>query len=117
LIVPQGDKVLVVHRNREKENEFLQKIQNLHSGFVFNEESSSLVLKGTDVLKNNWFFLFVDAMKDMKTPVFGFEALKNFRFNTAKPQTKMASHGGPAAAGSHGEQEGLSRDWRDPEHV
>src|SRR5436190_22091727 len=28
-------------------------------------------------------------MKDMKTPVFGFEALKNFRFNTAKPQTKI----------------------------
>src|SRR4029078_9203821 len=25
----------------------------------------------------------------MKTPVFGFEALKNFRFNTAKPQTKI----------------------------
>jgi non-specific serine/threonine protein kinase len=89
LIIPQGDKVLVVHRNREKENEFMQKIQNLHSGFVFNEDSSSLVLKGTDVLKNNWFFLFVDAMKEMKTPVFGFDALKNFRFNTAKPQTKI----------------------------
>jgi non-specific serine/threonine protein kinase len=25
----------------------------------------------------------------MKVPVFGFEALKNFRFNTAKPQTKI----------------------------
>ena len=54
-----------------------------------NEETGSLALKGTDVLKNNWFFLFVDAMKEMKTPVFGFEALKNFRFNTAKPQTKI----------------------------
>ena len=89
MIVPQGDKVLVVHRNREKENEFIQKLQNLHSSFVFNEDSGTLALKGTDVLKNNWFFLFVDAMKDMKTPVFGFEALKNFRFNTAKPQTKI----------------------------
>jgi non-specific serine/threonine protein kinase len=46
-------------------------------------------LKGTDVLKNNWFFLFVDAMEEMKVPVFGFDALKNFRFNTAKPQTKI----------------------------
>ncbi|HEV7781075.1 MAG TPA: DEAD/DEAH box helicase [Chitinophagaceae bacterium] len=89
VIVPQGDKVLVVHRNRLKENEFIQKMQNLHSSFVFNEDSGTLALKGTDVLKNNWFFLFVDAMKDMKTPVFGFEALKNFRFNTAKPQTKI----------------------------
>jgi non-specific serine/threonine protein kinase len=89
VVVPQGDKVLIVHRNREAENSFLQKLQNLHSNFMRNEESGSLALKGTDVLKNNWFFLFVDAMKDMKTPVFGFEALKNFRFNTAKPQTKI----------------------------
>jgi hypothetical protein len=89
VVVPQGDKVLVVYRNREKENEFIQKLQNLHSNFSYNEDNGTLVLKGTDVLKNNWFFLFVDAMKEMKTPVFGFEALKNFRFNTAKPQTKI----------------------------
>lgn len=89
VIVPQGDKVMVVHRNREKEHEFIQKLQNLHSSFAYNEDTGTLALKGTDVLKNNWFFLFVDAMKEMKAPVFGFEALKNFRFNTAKPQTKI----------------------------
>lgn len=89
IVVPQGDKIVIVHRNREKENAFIAKLQNLHSNFIHNEEVGSLALKGTDVLKNNWFFLFVDAMKDMKTPVFGFEALKNFRFNTAKPQTKI----------------------------
>ena len=89
VVVPQGDKVMIVHRNREAEESFIRKLQNLHSNFIYNEESASLALKGTDVLKNNWFFLFVDAMKDMKTPVFGFEALKNFRFNTAKPQTKI----------------------------
>jgi len=89
MLIPQGDKILVVHRNREAENSFIQKLQNLHSNFVYNEDLASLALKGTDVLKNNWFFLFVDAMKEMKTPVFGFDALKNFRFNTAKPQTKI----------------------------
>jgi hypothetical protein len=89
IVVPQGDKLLIVHRNREAEGAFIAKLQNLHSNFIVNEENGSLALKGTDVLKNNWFFLFVDAMKDMKTPVFGFEALKNFRFNTAKPQTKI----------------------------
>jgi hypothetical protein len=81
--------VVVVRRNREKEHEFIQSLQNLHSNFVYNEDSATLALKGSDVLKNNWFFLFVDAMKENKTPVFGFEALKNFRFNTAKPQTKI----------------------------
>ncbi len=89
IVVPQGDRVLIVHRNREAENAFIAKLKNLHSSFIVNEENGSLALKGADVLKNNWFFLFVDAMKEMKTPVFGFEALKNFRFNTAKPQTKI----------------------------
>ena len=89
IVIPQGEKVVIVHRNRPAEHAFIQKLQNLHSNFVRNEDNGSLALKGTDVLKNNWFFLFVDAMKDMKVPVFGFEALKNFRFNTAKPQTKI----------------------------
>jgi superfamily II DNA or RNA helicase len=89
VVVPQGEKVVIVHRNREAEETFVRKLQNLHSNFAYNEDAATLALKGTDVLKNNWFFLFVDAMKDMKTPVYGFEALKNFRFNTAKPQTKI----------------------------
>jgi non-specific serine/threonine protein kinase len=89
IVVPQGEKVLIVHRNREAESAFISKLQNRHSSFIVNEENHSLALKGTDVLKNNWFFLFIDAMKEMKTPVFGFEALKNFRFNTAKPQTRI----------------------------
>ncbi len=67
---------------------FIAKLQNLHSNFIVNEESGSLALKGTDVLKNNWFFLFVDAMKEMKTPVFGFEALKNFRFQYRQTTNK-----------------------------
>lgn len=89
VLVPQGDGVLVVHRNREKENAFLQRLQSLHSGFVLNEKDGTMALKGTEVLRNNWFFLFVDAMKEAKTPVFGFESLRSYRFNTAKPQTHI----------------------------
>lgn len=89
VIIPQNDKVVVVHRNREKEQEFIRRLQNLHSGFVYQEDTATLALKGSDVLKNNWFFLFVDAMQDQKIPVFGFESLRNFRFNTARPQTKI----------------------------
>jgi SNF2 family DNA or RNA helicase len=89
IIVPQADKVLIVHRNREAEQGFIKKLQNLHSNFIYQDDTHALALKGTDVLRNNWFFLFVDAMNEMKIPVFGFEALKNFRFNTAKPKTKI----------------------------
>jgi non-specific serine/threonine protein kinase len=89
IVVPDGHQVLIVHRNKEAELQFFRKLESLHSQFIRPEGSQSLALKGTDVLKNNWFFLFVDAMEEMKVPVFGFDALKNFRFNTAKPQTKI----------------------------
>ncbi len=89
IIIPDGEKVLIVHRNKETEAEFLSKLEALHSNFIKPEGSNNLVLKGSEVLKNNWFFLFVDAMKEMKVPVLGFEALKNFRFNTAKPHTQI----------------------------
>jgi non-specific serine/threonine protein kinase len=89
IIVPDNDKVLMVRRNKEAEQEFVSKLSGLHSHFINQPQNKSLVLKGADVLKNNWFFLFVDAMKDMKVPVYGFDALKNFRFNTAKPATMI----------------------------
>lgn len=89
MLIPEGGKVLAIHRNKEKEEAFIQRLKNLHSNFIPNEEDGTLALKGAEILKENWFFLFVDAMKEMQVPVFGHEALRNFRFNTAKPQTKI----------------------------
>ncbi len=88
LTIPEGDKILVINRNTEYEEEVVNTIMILHSQFT-RQPDSSLVLKGADVLKNNWFFLFVDAMKEKKIPVYGFEALRNFRFNTARPSTHI----------------------------
>lgn len=89
IFLPQADKLLVIHRNILAERELLTRIEALHSGFVKPTESGVLALKGKDVLRNNWFFLFIDAVKEMNIPIYGFEALKNFRFNTAKPSTKI----------------------------
>jgi non-specific serine/threonine protein kinase len=89
IILPLSDKLLVIQRSLDIEKELISKIESLHSGFIRPAEGNVLALKGVDVLKNNWFFLFVDAVKDLNIPVFGFEALKNFRFNTAKPSTKI----------------------------
>jgi superfamily II DNA or RNA helicase len=89
IIVPDGDKLLVIHRNKQAEQVFISKLASLHSQFIQPENNLNLALKGADVLKNNWFFLFVDAMKEMKIPVYGFEALRSFRFNTARPNTHI----------------------------
>lgn len=87
--IPEGDKLLTIHRNREAENKFVQELESLHSMFIRQEDTQSLALKGPEVLKNNWFFLFIDAMREKKISVFGFEALRNFRFNTARPNTHI----------------------------
>jgi len=89
VIIPNGNKVIIVHRNRKAESEFIENLRTLHSNFISFDDGAALALKGAEVLKNNWFFLFVDAMNESKTPVYGFESLKNFRFNTAKPQTHI----------------------------
>ena len=89
IILPEADRLLIIQRNLALEREMMQRIESLHSQFIHPSESNTLALKGTDVLKNNWFFLFIDAAKDMNIPVHGFEALKNFRFNTAKPSTQI----------------------------
>ena len=46
-------------------------------------------LKGAEVLKNNWFFLFIDTLREKQIPLFGTETLKQFKFNTAKPSTRL----------------------------
>lgn len=89
IILPDEDGLIIVHRNKEKENEFIGKVEKLHSQFIKPEGGTQLALKGAEVLKNNWFFLFVDAMKEMKVPVEGWDVLKNFRFNTSKPKTQI----------------------------
>ena len=90
ITIPDGDKILIIHRNKEAEEAFVSKLEGLHSMFVRpTGRNKQPGIKGADVLRNNWFFLFVDAMKEMKVPVYGFEALKNFRFNTARPNTHI----------------------------
>lgn len=87
IIVPDGSKVSVIRRQLDKEEAFIESLENLHSHF--SRHPKGLALRGTDVLKQNWFFLFIDVMNEKKIPVYGFEALKNFRFNTSRPSTNI----------------------------
>jgi non-specific serine/threonine protein kinase len=86
ILIPESGKIRTIKRDLEQEREVLAKLNGLHSNFVKVENSFNLVLKGTEVLKNNWFFLFVDAMKEMNIPVIGFEVLKNYRLIGLMPK-------------------------------
>jgi non-specific serine/threonine protein kinase len=94
IVLADKGNVTIIHRNREAELRFIRKLEGLHSNFIRQESPFTLNLKGGDVLKNNWFFLFVDAMKEMQIPVTGFDVLRNFRFNTAKPSTRIRINNG-----------------------
>ena len=85
----QGRHVQRIFRNKPAEDSFIEKLRHLHSKFIFQEETGSLILKGEDVLKDNWFFLFTDAIKEMKVPLYGMESLRNFRFNSYRPGTHV----------------------------
>ncbi|HMP93927.1 MAG TPA: SNF2-related protein, partial [Phnomibacter sp.] len=82
-------RIHIVHRMLDKERSFLQKLTNLHTNFIRPERSRHLILKGTDVLRNNWFFLFMETMAEWGITVQGFEQLKQFKFNAARPSTRI----------------------------
>ena len=89
VIQQMGDKIIILERDLAAERQLMNIIEQLHSGFVRPNEGNVLALKGAEVLKNNWFFLFIDTLKERQIPLFGVEHLKQFKFNTAKPSTRL----------------------------
>ena len=84
-----GDKIVILERDLAAERHLMNEIEQLHSGFIRPNEGNVLALKGAEVLKNNWFFLFIDTLREKQIPLFGTEYLKQFKYNTAKPSTRL----------------------------
>ena len=89
VLISQNGQLIIINRNIKEELKLKESIEKLHSNFIHLEEENAMALKMDDVLKNNWFFLFVDSIKDMNVLLLGLDNLRNFRFNTAKPSTKI----------------------------
>ena len=81
--------IIKFKRDLEAEEKLLQPVKSLHTGFSEQDDSGGLALTGNEVLKNNWFFLFTDKLRELKIPLYGLEQLKNYRFNTSKPGTQI----------------------------
>jgi non-specific serine/threonine protein kinase len=89
ITVQEGNKVLIIHRNKEAELEFVERLRGLHTNFSQPTGNNYFYLRSKEALKNNWFFLFFDTLKEMNIRVFGFEGLRNFRFSSHKPVTNL----------------------------
>ena len=85
----EDGKVQILHRDLSAEKYFYERLRQSHPNFVQQSSTRELALKGADVLRKNWFFTFVETMKEEGINVHGFELLRNFRFNTTKPSTHL----------------------------
>ncbi len=89
VIEPVDGMVRVIHRNETAEQEYINMLRNLHSDIQMNTRDHFLYIPATSVLANNWFFRFVETMREWNVELYGFENLKNLRINTHKPETKV----------------------------
>lgn len=89
ITIQEEARVIIIHRNKAREQFYVQSLRNLHSNFQQITHHNYFYLRAKEALANNWFFLFFDALKEMNVKIYGFEGLKNFRFNTHKPETHL----------------------------
>lgn len=83
------NKVVIVKRNKDYEENFVQMIQQLHTNLRKPEYEHHFAIHSKYALQKNWFFLFFDKMKEEKIELLGYEGLKNFKIHKAKPSTKV----------------------------
>lgn len=89
VIEPKDGIVKVIQRSEEDEQNFIQMMRNLHTDMQQNLKEHFFYIIATSVLAQNWFFRFVDEMKEWNVELFGFEQLKNLRINSNKPKTRI----------------------------
>ena len=89
VIVPNKGIVKIIQRNETAEQEFINHLRNLHTDMHQNLKQHFFYMVATSVLAQNWFFRFIEEMRDWNVTLDGFEKLKNLRINTNKPQTRV----------------------------
>ncbi len=84
-----GDKVLLVKRDKEAEEAFIQTIRKSHTRFEKPTNNNYFHLQSKEALSQNWFLNFMDLLQENKVPIKGLSGLKKFRFNKNRPVTKL----------------------------
>ena len=83
------NKIQQIVRNVEFENKMLKYIFNLHPHFIKNSSANFVSLKVNEVLKNGWFYKFIENLKQKNVELIIEENVQTYRFNTSKPKTKI----------------------------
>ncbi len=89
VIVPMDGKINILHRHSKTEEDFINLIQGLHTDMKVAEEDHFFYLPADDVLAANWFFRFIDIMREQQVALLGMNELKRLRISTHRPETKV----------------------------
>lgn len=85
----ENGKIVIIQRDKEAEHQFVHLMQDLHPNLRKPEFETHFAIHSKHALQKNWFFLFFEKMKEENITILGYEDLKNFKINKAKPSTKV----------------------------
>lgn len=89
MIQPVNGKIQLIRRNIQEEDRFLHHLRLLHSDMQQHPKEHFFYLSAHAVLTHNWFFRFMEEMKEWDVEVSGLETLKQLRVNTHQPVTRL----------------------------
>ena len=90
----EDGRVVLQERDLSAEALFLQAVQSLHSDMVRSADQPVFFVPAAAVLSDNWFFRFLEVMKEMDVEVVGLSDLRSLRLNTHKPETRLSISSG-----------------------
>jgi len=82
-------KLITISRNQKAERDFKRYIITLHHKFALQEEETEgfyYYVHYDEVMENNWFLDFYEAVQKQNIAIFGFKTLNQFRYNVNKPE-------------------------------
>ncbi len=90
IVEVQDKKVVIIPREHEMEESFVECVRALHPSFKTQGLQGFFYISFEDAMKDGWFFTFYNQMKDEEAEVYGMKDMKKFHYN---PHTPVISFG------------------------
>ncbi|MBS1602219.1 MAG: DEAD/DEAH box helicase [Bacteroidetes bacterium] len=86
--IEEEDKITIVSRKREVEQQLMGVLRSLHMKFE-GQTNGYFYLNFKEALEKSWFLRFYQQMQQMDIPVLGMSKLRKFKYNTNVPQFEI----------------------------
>ena len=86
--IEEEDRVMVINRKKEIEQQLMDALKDLHPKFA-GQTNGYFYLNFKEALEKSWFLQFYHRMQQMDIPVLGMNKLRKFKYNTHVPQFEI----------------------------